>query len=377
MGRLKIACVIDSLGSGGAQRQMAYLVVLLKQAGHEVVLIIYHDVQFYRSYVAAAGVPVVLVTGKKSRLGLILAMRREIQRQAPAVVISFLNTPNLIAEFAKLTGGKFRLIVSERGPDFQRRRLKTWLRSFLHLVANVVVANSRSQTELMKSVAPHLAGRLVTINNCVDFDVFRPRAEPAARPQREFRIVVVSSVSVWKNPVNFALGFAKFRQKCPAVPVRVDWYGNKFLGPAGPLPYSDFGRASAILKESGLGDTFQFHEPERDVAEIYREADVVCLPSITEGCPNVICEAMACGCPVLASRITDIPLWIEEGVNGFLFDPQSVDSIAEAIRKVSLLSQGDLREMGQRNRAKALQLFSFESFLASYVKLLEPAATHR
>ena len=74
------------------------------------------------------------------------------------------------------------------------------------------------------------------------------------------------------------------------------------------------------------------------------------------------------------AAITSFPAELTERLNRL---DQSVDSIAEAIRKVSLLSQGDLREMGQRNRAKALQLFSFESFLASYVKLLEPAATHR
>lgn len=369
--RVRIACVIDSLGSGGAQRQMAYLAVLLKQAAHDVRLVIYHDLQFYSEYVQAAGVPVVLVAGHRSRWGLILAMRREIFRQKPDVVISFLNAPNLIAEFAKITGGEFRLIVSERGPDFERRRMKTWLRSFLHLAANVVVTNSDSQSELIRGVAPHLAGRVVTINNCVDMEVFHPRNEAVAVQSKEFRIVVVSSVSVWKNPVRFALGFAKFRQTCPGFQVRVDWYGNKFLGASGPLPYSDFQGVTAVLEESGLSESFQFHEPERDVAKIYRSADVVCLPSLTEGCPNVICEAMACGCPILASRITDIPMWIEAGVNGFLFDPNSVDSIAAAIQKITHLTAEELRAMGVRNRAKAVSLFSFDRFLTAYSQLLE------
>ena len=370
--RVRITCVIDSLGSGGAQRQMAYLAVLLKRAGHDVQVVIYHDFQFYSEYVRAAEVPVVLVAGHRSRWGLILAMRREILRQQPNVVISFLNTPNLLAEFAKIIGGKFRLIVSERGPDAEGRQRKTWLRSFLHRAANVVVTNSNSQSELIRKVAPHLAGRVVTINNCVDMEVFHPRTEAVAMRPKEFRIVVVSSVSVWKNPVRFALGFAKFRQTYPSFPVRVDWYGNKFLGASGPLPYSDFQRVTTVLEESGLSESFQFHEPEKEVAKIYRSADVVCLPSLTEGCPNVICEAMACGCPILASSITDIPMWIEAGVNGFLFDPNSVDSIAAAIQKITHLTPAELWAMGVRNRAKAVSLFSFERFLKAYSQLLEP-----
>ncbi len=88
--------------------------------------------------------------------------------------------------------------------------------------------------------------------------------------------------------------------------------------------------------------TFTGRVDNAAVPEFLAAADVFVLPSLSEGFPNVIAEAMACGLPVVCTRIRGIPEIVADGVNGFLVAPRNPAELADKI--VSLLSNGALRE---------------------------------
>ena len=96
-----------------------------------------------------------------------------------------------------------------------------------------------------------------------------------------------------------------------------------------------------------------------------------CLPSLFEGFPNVVCEAMSCGLPILCSNICDNPLIVEDGGNGILFSPYCAENIADAIIKYINLSEDKKVQMGVRSRELALEKFSSEVFIQKYIDLIE------
>ena len=72
-----------------------------------------------------------------------------------------------------------------------------------------------------------------------------------------------------------------------------------------------------------------------DMAGYYAKADVFCLPSLAEGLPVVLMEAMATGRPVVATRIMGIPELVEEGASGFLVAPGDIDELAGALGELA------------------------------------------
>ena len=120
-----------------------------------------------------------------------------------------------------------------------------------------------------------------------------------------------------------------------------------------------------------MREYFRLHDPVEDVVSLYQQASAFCLPSFYEGTPNVICEAMACGRPILISRVCDNERFSIDGENGFLFDPHSADDIANTIIRFASLPPDGRRQMGIRSRERAETLFSRDRFITQFIDLIE------
>ena len=99
--------------------------------------------------------------------------------------------------------------------------------------------------------------------------------------------------------------------------------------------------------------------PNKDVLPLLAEADVFLFPSLREGFPNSVLEAMAVGLPVVASTVGAIPEIIDVPDGGMLLDPEDVDGFAEAIDH--LRTHPELRsEMGRYNQMKAKRNYDYD-----------------
>jgi len=118
----KILCLIDSLGAGGAQRQIVGLATFLKEKGYDVTVAIYHidnGEQFYANNLLSAGIPYVFLKKAEKKFTRPFYIASYIRKTRPDVVISYLFTPCICACFARVFNRRFRLIVSERNTTQQ------------------------------------------------------------------------------------------------------------------------------------------------------------------------------------------------------------------------------------------------------------------
>jgi glycosyltransferase involved in cell wall biosynthesis len=111
----------------------------------------------------------------------------------------------------------------------------------------------------------------------------------------------------------------------------------------------------------------------QDMPAVYREAQLVCLPSYREGLPKVLMEAAACGRPLVASDVAGCREVCRDGVNGTLVPPRSPEALAAAI--VRLLESPDTqRSYGLAGREIVEREYSVEQIgqetLACYRQIL-------
>lgn len=112
--------------------------------------------------------------------------------------------------------------------------------------------------------------------------------------------------------------------------------------------------------------------PYAELPEKYRRADIFILPSLAEGMPLVVLEAMGTGLPIIASRVQGIDELVAAGVNGEVFDPGDVDELARCL--VKLINAGEHRVAMGKASIERVKPYDWkhiaDAYLALYAEIL-------
>jgi glycosyltransferase involved in cell wall biosynthesis len=255
-----VVLLIDSLAQGGAQWQIVGLAFLLKERGYDVQVLTYYDIPFYASFLEKHAVPYQVIDNAVSPLKRIWNVRKVLKHRHPNTVISYLDTPNMLACLAKMSGLRFQLIVSERNTT-QQLSIKKHILFWLYHYADAIVPNSVTQTEFIYYHFPTLAQKVKTITNFVDLDAFKP-----SDMQKEFhplRMIGVGRMEPQKNISRLIEAVEEVRQQ--GITVVFDWYGRK-------TSYTE--KYQAKIQQCGLQDVFILHDATYDIMTKYQEADL-------------------------------------------------------------------------------------------------------
>ncbi len=248
------------------------------------------------------------------------------------------------------TDGNFLLEVKQIRPQI----IKTLERS----VATVAV--SEALRDRLKSATDH-PERVITIYNGVDSVKFAPGSRTLARQNKsigknEVVLLFVGALIETKGVFELLDVFAALKAK--KVVDRLVFIGggdsgNKLREKATQLQVAD-------------GVTFAGKIPHEQLAEWFQIANLFCLPSYREGVPNVILEAMACGIPVVATRVGGIPEVLPPEC-GILVTPHHGPELLAAVeRAVSL----PWNEADIVNHARS---FSWENAAVGFSKIIDEA----
>jgi len=219
-------------------------------------------------------------------------------------------------------GRKFRVpvVISARGTDVnlypELRGIGAKVRWTLKH-ADALIAVSSHLRDRMVSLGAD-PGKCAVVPNGVNFERFCVRQTPGHEPSR---ILTVCNLVPGKG-VDVLLRAAALLKKNP-LEVRV----------AGDGP--ERSRLEVLARQLGMSGMVRFlgRVPHERMPAVYAEADLFCLASRAEGCPNVVLEALASGVPVVATSVGGIPEWVENGRNGFLVEAPEPKAFRTVVEK--------------------------------------------
>jgi L-malate glycosyltransferase len=204
------------------------------------------------------------------------------------------------------------------------------------------------------------ADRIDVIPNFVDLNLYKRTAHPCHRSRLsesgECIIMHISNFRAVKRVDDAVRAFARISR---ALPARLILIGD------GP----ERGRVQQAAEEEGVANRVTFLGKQESVAEILSCADLFILPSATESFGLVALEAMACGVPVIATRVGGIPEVIPEGEAGYLADVGDIETMAE--RAIEILKDNEKwRTMSARARIAA-ERYSQDAIVPMYERHYE------
>ncbi len=364
--QLRILLIIDTLRGGGAQRQLISLALGLQARGHYVEFFYYWPDNFFASELEKAQIPVHLhIKSKRYTLEVIQNLRRVMQQGHFDAVLSFLDGPNAYTILAAHSlKNRPRVIVSERFYDPPEG--VNWRQSLpraLYRLADHVTTNSHHQRETLERKLPWLKGRISTIYNGVDLSVFQPLDQ--ALPADPLRLLVVATVTPYKNGLCLIQALdilAKSYQLFPCV----NWVGEHVMA-------AEWGSYSQQMQQAiadyHLESQWTWLYKRNDIPDLMRMHHALVHPSYGEGLPNVVCEALASGLPVIVSDTLDHPRLVQHGITGYLFDWRDPQDLARWIKTFYDLPVEQVAAMSGNARAFAEDYLALAVFAEHYERL--------
>lgn len=370
---MRVACLIDSLGSGGAERQLSELAMGLRDRGHVVEVCHYHgeraDNSFYETQLLDHGVAVTRFASR-GRVDRLARVRGWLQRFRPDVVQAYLSGAGAVAVLSSVGSTAWRVVVSERiDVDYAGRSgIRAKAIAQLYRWADWVVTNSHSNRCALVQFVPALAKKSCVIWNCVDLERFSPVATPRRDLRSPYRFLCVASMGSRKNSQRLIAALGRVKA-ATSRPFTLRWVGrcNEELADH----RDNMAATQRLIEECGLVDAVSFRGQVENVEAEYRSADALILVSTREGLPNVICEAMASGLPIVAGAVADVGRVVREGASGFLCDPWDVGDIARAVLKCMAMEPSAAAQCSARARETAERFFEKGAFVSSYEQLYD------
>lgn len=362
---MNILCFIENLNAGGAQRQICSLANLLKENKNDVTILTYHGDNFYIKELNKNNIRLINLK-YENKLLKIFKLIKFLRNSEKDVVIAYLRNPSLIAEISKLLGAKWKLIISERNNYINENYFIKLFRRLFHFFADYVIVNSNTNLKNILHYSPWLK-KVSLIHNFTDLDYFKPDYNLPGNNKNKIYFIGVGKYSSQKNIVNLVEAFHLVCKKVPELNININWYGDNFTN---NNTNSYLNKIRSKIEAYNLNKIFSLNPATPNILEKYHKSSALILPSLYEGFPNVVSEAISCGLPALISNVCDNNFLVDQS-NGYLFDPDNIDDIAEKIILFCKLENEKKKFMSISSRKKAEILFNKKKYIDSHLNIIK------
>jgi len=377
-GRIKVLYVITTLETGGAERQLAALVQRLDPSRFEAHVCSLSTGGTLQEALRRAGIPVRAIEFRALRdgrggpvgiglrlLGRLLALLAFIRRERPHIVHGILFWGYLLGTYAARLARVPVVIASRRslGHFKAAKRRYLSLERFANRMTDLLIANSEAVKADVLSQEGVEASRVRVIPNGIDAEAYGSPPDPALRaalglPGAARLVGVVANLLPYKGHRVFLEACREIKRGEPAA--------RFLLIGEGPL------RAGlvAYARELGLEEDVGFLGSRQDIPRLLALLEVAVLPSLEEGLPNAVLEAMAAGRPVVATAVGGTPEAVRHGETGLLVPPGESRALADAVLRL-LQDPAGARRMGEEGRRWVAERFGIAAMVREYEAVYE------
>jgi sugar transferase (PEP-CTERM/EpsH1 system associated) len=368
-----IVHVVQQLAIGGMENGLVNLINEMPSGKFRHAIVCMTRATDFRDRLRVPDVPVIAL-GKRPGHDPRAYMRlwRELRNLRPALVHTR-NFGTLDTQIAALLAGVHVRVHGEHGWDmFDLHGRSARHRRYRQLIMPLVdacIAVSRDIARWLIDSVRVPPRRVRQIYNGVDTVRFSPAEEGTVRPDLPWResesLTVIGTVGRLEAVKDVGTLLRAFIELCGRNPAATAGLRLLIVGDG-----SQRGELEKQARLSACGDRIAFLGAREDVPALLRQMDVFVLPSLNEGISNTLLEAMACGLPVIATRVGGNVELIADQETGILVAPGDPDDIGRAL--ATLADDGERRRrVGAAARRRAEREFSLQRMVAEYTALYE------
>ncbi|RDV37384.1 glycosyltransferase [Bradymonadaceae bacterium TMQ3] len=361
---VKVCHIITGLGTGGAETMLTRLVEGRDRQRFPTTVISLMDRGQMADRLEAAGAPVETLNLNRGRPtpAALFRLRRLVEHHNPDVIHAWMYHANvgLMAGLGRPFAWNIRQCVYDLAEESRGTRAVIRLGAVLSPQADAIIYNSRlSRTQHRALGYSELRDQVIP--NGFDTTTFRPSTEAYREVRRELGLPtatplvgMVGRLHPIKDHANLLGAMTIVAGKHPQA--RLVLVGRGLT--------DDNAEFVSRLRALDLQDRVILLGERRDIPRITAAFDVAVLSSRSEGFPNVVGEAMACGVPMAVSDVGDAAWLLGEA--GRVVPPQDSVQLAEAISELLAMDEVARRQLGQRGRRRIVEHFSLGAIVARY-----------
>ncbi len=359
-----LAVLINSLGVGGAERQVSYLCPELVARGWRVRVHTLLPAATFAEPLRASGVEVeVAGPGRVGTARAIAHFGKTLRRERPTFLVSFLHHADIVARaFGKAAG--VPVVLTSEWASGPRGAIRAGIRKATRWLDDGVVSNSRCSRDALLASGVARRGHAWTVWNAIDLSRFdvevdraSVRASLGATPDTVLWLAV-GNIYWAKNYPLMVSAFADMADSHPEAMLRI----------AG-RQQEDVDALLSIRPDLWRAGRMAMLGPRSDVPELLAAADGVVMSSDQEGLPNALQEALAARRPVVATAVGGV-VEIVPSEAGRLVPRRSKEALTAALADVSEMSREARTAMGEHGRAAVEARFSLQAIVDDWEALL-------
>ncbi len=358
--KIHIAFLVHTYGFGGLENMVTNLVNHLDPNRFESTIISFAPLHPLNNRVDLNRVQV-LSLNKKGGNNLVLIYK--IYLLLKKIGADVVQTHNWGTALEGILGAKLAripgIVHAERGTIEDKER-NVVLQRFLWGFADQVLSVSESHRKKVTNVIGFPHEKIKAIVNGVDTERFFPNPKIKEEIRKKlglkngnFCIGTVGSLRPVKNQLLLV-------NACKAILPHFDQVEVLIVG-EGPLE----SQLKNEVKTLGLSEKIHFAGGQPNIPEILNALDIFVLPSLSEGMPNVVLEAMACGIPTIATAVGGTPEVIEDGKNGILIASEDEPHLIRVLKEL-IQNQNQRQTIGIEGRKRMLYHFSLKKMVSEY-----------